>query len=124
MTKDGQARLDRLVMWIKQHRLDLLSDGEVSAAKMSEAFGNNVPYWYGMLSKQKDRSFGTTVARKMEEALRMPPFYLEGSPVADWPFELVTAEEFYALSPKQQGAIEKVMADAIASLRQKQTAEA
>ena len=39
MTKDGQARLDRLVMWIKLHRLDLLADGRLGRAELHRRSG-------------------------------------------------------------------------------------
>jgi len=124
MKPEAKKRIDRLISWVKNHRKDLLTDGEPDARKFPGVLGASEPYWYGVLGKQASRSFGAAAARKTESTLGMEPFYLEGMPVADWPFELVNADEFYALTPKQQGAVEKAMRDAIDSLCQKQGAGA
>lgn len=85
MDEEGQARIDRLIQWCLDHGLATSENGkrvvpkafaDLMAAK--EVKGRD-SYWMGVLDKA-GRSFGAKKAREVEQALQMPPFFLDGAP--------------------------------------------
>lgn len=113
MTADAQARVTRLVRWIKKHKPGLLGpDGEVAPAKLADKLGDSVSYWSDVLRLKKN-SFASAKARKVEEGLGMRAFYLDG---AGWPFEGVDEAEFERLTERQKGEIEHALKIALHEL--------
>lgn len=90
MDAEAQARVERLVEWCKKYRVATTPDGseflpKAFAVKMAEAgVKGRDTYWMGVVGKA-DRSFGAKKAREVEQALRMPPFYLDGGAPAPSP---------------------------------------
>ncbi len=113
MDDTAQARVRRLVGWIKRNRRDLLSNqGDPAPSALATATGRAHSYWSDVL-RLAHTSFGDRAARTVEDALGIPHLYLEG---AGWPFEEVAQERFELLTPRQKGRVEKAMLDEIARI--------
>lgn len=89
MKPDGQARVDRLVEWLKENRKSTLKGETVDAgAFLKEAGGRlagKYSYWQSIFTKEASKSFGPAQARKVEQAFDMRPHLLDGAQM-EWPF--------------------------------------
>lgn len=85
MDEEGQARIDRLIQWCLDHGLATSENGKRVVPKAfadlmaSKEVKGRDSYWMGVLDKA-GRSFGAKKAREVEQALQMPPFFLDGAP--------------------------------------------
>lgn len=106
-----------MIAWIKRNKPELCTDGRPDARRLAEQYGKEASYWYGVLGKEKHRTFGDKAARQIEALLGMPPLHLEG---AGWPFEEVEEERYQRLTPLQKGRVQKAMLDEIAIIERQQ----
>lgn len=72
---------------------------------------------------EKPKTMGSDLARKLEVVFHKPRGWMDTDPAlvaGRWPIDAVSFEEFDALSPKEQGAVEEAMRQAVdAILRRK-----
>lgn len=83
MDDEAKARVDRLIAWCVERKIATSPDGKsfmpraFAAYAKNKLLAGNEAYWLGILGKA-DRSFAAKKARLVEEALKMPLFYLDG----------------------------------------------
>jgi hypothetical protein len=121
MQQDAKDRIDLLVSWVKTNRPDLCKDGSPDAALLASETGKKSSYWYDLLRKQEGRSFAAKSARAIEDALRIPYLYLEGS---GWPFEEVDQERYEALTDIQKGRVQQALNEMLDKIEAEKAARA